>query len=258
MADRRHPVTPRQQARIGQQLVAAIDVPALEEPDDMIGGEVGDAGRPTQKIGPPVLQHVGQPLDLRPHEMEVAHGRLAHRLDRRQRQAVQAGAIFVQAGRHMVGVDARDEQRHRPHELVLGPPGDGLGGAAGRGGKERGLGHTPLELAGDQAGVAPQVGAVLQHGNAAIAAGQGRQVRLGQDRRLLDAPPCQALEAQHQARLLGEVGEVVVVEDKIVHAAFSTPSSSSTFSGFQLRDTTQSGRGLSPSCGLLATVLHET
>jgi hypothetical protein len=217
VADRRHAVAPRQQARVGQELVAAVDVAALEEPDDVIGGEIGDARRVAQEIGPPVLQHVGEPLDLRAHEMEVARGRLAHRVDRRQRQAVQAGAVLVQAGWHVVGIDARDEQRHRPHELVLGPPGDGLGGATGRGGKKRGVGHAALELAGHQARVAPQIGAVLQHRNAAIAAGQRCQVGLGQDRRLLDAAPGQALEAQHQAGLLGEVGEVVMMQNEVVH-----------------------------------------
>ena len=215
--DRGHAVAPRQQARVGQELVAAIDVTALEEPDDVIGGEIGDAGLGAQEIAPPVLQHVGQPLDLRAHEMEVAHGRLAHRLDRRRRQAVQAGTVLVQAGRHVVGIDARDEQRHRPHELMLGPPGDRLGGAAGRGGEERGLGHAALELAGDQARVAPQIGALLQHRDAAIAAGQRCEVGLGQDRRLLDAQPRQALEAQHQPRLLGEVGEVVMMQNEVVH-----------------------------------------
>ena len=151
--------------------------------------------------------------------MEVADRRLAHRLDRGRRQAVQAGAVLVQAGRHVVGVDARHEQRHRPHELMLGPPGDGVGEPACPFRKQGGRGHAPLELARDQARVAPQVGAVLQHGNAAIAAGQRRQVGLGQDRRLLDAPPRQALEAQHQPRLLGEVREVVVVQDEVAHPA---------------------------------------
>jgi hypothetical protein len=194
--------------------VAAIDVTALEEPDDVIGGEIGDARLIAQEIGPSVLQHVGQPLDLRAHEMEVADSRLAHRLDRRRRQAVQAGTVLVQAGRHVVGIDARDEQRHRPHELMLGPPSDRLGGAAGRGREERGLGHAALELAGDQARVAPQIGALLQHGDAAIAAGQQCQVGLGQDRRLLDAQPGQSLETQHQPRLLGEIGEIVVMQDQ--------------------------------------------
>ena len=93
-------------------------------------------------------------------------------------------------------------------------------------GKSVGVGHAALELARDQARVAPQVGAVLQHRNAAIAAGQRRQVGLGHDRRLLDAAPGQALEAQHQPRLLGEIGEVVVVQDEKrvkAHAALSTP-----------------------------------
>jgi hypothetical protein len=127
----------------------------------------------------------------------------------------------VQAGRHVVGIDARHEQRHRPHELVLGPPGDGLGEPACPFRKEGGRGHAALKLTGDQARVAPQVGAVLQHRDAAIAAGQRRQVWLGQDRRLLDAPPCQALEAQHQARLFGEVREVVVMQDEVAHPGTS-------------------------------------
>jgi hypothetical protein len=114
--------------------------------------------------------------------MPEADSRLAHRLDRRRRQ--------------------------------LGPPGDRLGGTAGRGREERRLGHAALELAGDQARVAPQVGARLQHRNAAIAAGQWRELGLGQDRRLLDAAPGQSLEPQHQPRLLGEIGEVVVMQDQ--------------------------------------------
>ena len=132
VADRGHAIAPVDEARVGRELLAAIDVPTLEEPHDVIGREIGDAGRAAQEKRPPVLQHVGEPGDLRAHQMKVADRRLAHRLDRGRRQAVQAGAVLVQAGRHVVGVDARHEQRHRPHELMLGPPGDGFGEAACR------------------------------------------------------------------------------------------------------------------------------
>ena len=64
----------------------------------------------------------------RPHEVQVAGRGLPHRLDRGLGQAVHPGAVGVQAFRHMVGIDARDVERHRPHELLLGPPGDRLGG----------------------------------------------------------------------------------------------------------------------------------
>ena len=84
-------------------------------------------------------------------------------------------------------------------------------------GIEGGRGHAPLQLARDQVGVAPDVGAVLQHRRAAIAAGQRRQLGLGQDRRDFDAPPGQALEAQHQPRFLCEIGEIVVVKDQFTH-----------------------------------------
>ena len=233
-------------------------MPPAIEPDDVVGREVGDARHLTEQKRTSIGQNIRQPFDLRLHEMKVAQRGRPHRLDRGHGQAVQTGAVLVQAGRHVIGVDARDIERRRSHELLLGPARQDLVGTPCLGRVEAGRGHAPLELAGDQIGVAPDVGAVLQHRCAAVAAGERSQFGLGRDRRDFHAAPGQALEAQHQPRLLGEIREVVVVEDQVAHAAFSTPSSPSRGSAFQLRDTTQSGRGSGPSCGLLATVLHET
>ena len=183
-------------------------------------------GLVAQQVRPAVVEHLCQPSDLRPHQMPVADRRRAHRLDRGRRQAVQPGAVLVQPLGHVVGIDARHEQRRGPHELLLGPPGDRLAVAARAVGEEARRGHASLELVGDQPRVAPQVGAVLQDRDAAIAAGQRHELGLGQDRRLLDAPPRQPLEAQHQPRLLGEVREVVVMEDEIGHDSASLCRSS--------------------------------
>ena len=258
MADRGHAITPGDQLRIGLKDGTAIDMPPTVKPDDMIGGEIGDAGHFAQQIGPSVRQHVGQPFDLRFHEMKITDGSRAHGLDRRRRQAVQAGAVLVQTLGHVIGIDARDIERGGPHELLLGPACQRLVGACSRIWIESGRGHAPLQLSRDQVGVAPDIGAVLQHRRAAIAAGQRRQLGLGPDWRDFHAAPCEAFEPKHQSCLLGKIREVVVVEDEAAHAAFSTPSSAPSGSAFQFRDTTQSGRGLGPSCGLLATVLHET
>ena len=66
------------------------------------------------------------------------------------------------------------------------------------------------------------------------------------------------LHVGQQARQHGAIGRAGAADGGGAHAAFKTPSSASIGSACQLRDTTQSGRGLSPSCGLLATVLHDT
>src|SRR6185437_8228616 len=126
------------------------------EPDNVITGEVGDAGLLTEKIAASVVQHVGQPFELRPHEREVAYGGCTYGLDGRFRHAMDTGPVFVQAHGHVVGVDAGDIERHRPHELMFGPPGYRLCGAAHLGREEGRQGHTPLELASDQACVAPE------------------------------------------------------------------------------------------------------
>jgi hypothetical protein len=81
MADRFHAISPGDDPGVGIELGTAVDVPPAVEPDDVIGREVGDAGRVAQKIAPAVVEHLGQPLDLRPHQMPVADRGFAHRLD---------------------------------------------------------------------------------------------------------------------------------------------------------------------------------
>ena len=92
---------------------------------------------------------------------------------------MQAGAVLVQAWRHVIGVDARDIEGRGTHELLLGPARQCLVGTGGRGGIESGRGHAPFQLARDQVGVAPDVGAFLQDRRAAIAAGQRLQLGFG-------------------------------------------------------------------------------
>ena len=150
VADRGHAVAPGEQPRIGIRTRAAVDVAAAKEPDDVIGREIGDAGRVAQQVWPAVRQHVGDPFDLWSHELKVAERRLAHRLDRRQRQAVQPGAVGVQSLGHVVGIDARHVERGGPHELLLGPPGDGFAAPDVFDGKEGRLRHAPFQLARDQ------------------------------------------------------------------------------------------------------------
>src|ERR1700712_497832 len=79
---------------------------------------------------------------------------------------------------------------------------------------KRRRGFFLLQAMADQSGVAVDVSAYLQHWRLAIAAGQGSHIGFGQNRRDDYRTPRQPLETEHQARLLGEQGGWVVMQDQ--------------------------------------------
>ena len=173
----------------------------LQEPDRVKAGRIGHRERVAQDEG-----RVGK-LGLQPVQREQRLG-VGVRCVGDQRLAREGGrhvSAIGQKARRQVIDERHDHRRHCVHEqTMIGPVLDQRRGAGERRRQTRGCRLQALEDAHDQGGIAVDVGPDLQHGNAAIAAGQGREVRLRRHDRLLDRAPGQRLAGQHAPHLFGK------------------------------------------------------
>jgi hypothetical protein len=99
------------------------------------------------------------------------------------------------------------------------------------------LGLEALDRAGDQVGVAVDVGPELEDRRLPVAARERHQVRLRHDHRKDDRAPRETLEAEDAPDLLGVGGLPVMVEDDVVNGAPlpSTPGGLCLSQACQLR-----------------------
>ncbi len=201
---------------------------ALEEPEVVGQGDVGHRGRAEEEFTLAALQ-----LRLQPRQQ----GRqlLPGLLGRQPAQAATAEQrlAVIQKG---LGLLRRQTGQARPHDLRLEHQRHGVleqhrVRPAGKGGHDRLLAFRKqrryrffrLQAASDQRRVAIDVRTHLQHRRLAIATGERHQLGLGQHPRNDHRTPGETLEAQQQARLLGEGRLPVVMQNQLGHD--STPES---------------------------------
>ena len=181
--------------------------PGVDEPQDVVGREVGDRPVRAKQVGAAVGE-LG---------FQIGQERLVSGEGLRERDLADGGALAEggpvsgkRGGRLRVGQEAGHVLRLEadghasPEQLGVHPPGQGLGGeAAGRGiqGRSRSLVVQP---GGDRGGVAVDVGAHLQHRRAPVAAGERDGVRPRHDHRDDHGAPGNPLGVQHRPRLLGK------------------------------------------------------
>ncbi|MCY1274571.1 hypothetical protein D9M70_231960 [compost metagenome] len=182
---------------------------ALEEPEAMGQGEVGDGRLAEEEIAFAAGQLLfGAGHDRRPVVPGLLQRQAGQAAAAEQRGAIgdecldRLGRQLGETQRHGVGLEHQGHgvlEHHRVHPE--GETGD-IEFLAFREQRRGRLLH--FQAAGDQRGVAVDIGAHLQHRGLAVAPGEGGEIRLGHHRRNHHRTPGQLLEAQHQAGLLGE------------------------------------------------------
>ncbi|MNQ84512.1 hypothetical protein D3C85_996430 [compost metagenome] len=195
---------------------------ALEEPEAVGQGEVGDGRLTEEEVPFAALQLLLQPAHQ--HRPVVAG------LFRGQARGAAAGEQLATVGEEGLLRGRRQLAHAHGDGFGLEHQGDGMLedhrihplGEAGdvellalR--EQRRTGLFRFQAAGDQRGVAINVGAHLQHRGLAVATGQRHQVRLGHDPGDFHRAPRQLLVAEHEPRLLGKGRGVVVVQDEFGH-----------------------------------------
>src|SRR5207248_5551227 len=192
MADSRNALSPSQERWKAVERRRRRSEILSQEPNRMIGGEIGEAsGRALQERAP-VSQHLIQPIEMRAQLIkQVGHRR--HHCDGIDISTGELGPVFEKPLRQRVGSLRERDADSRAEGCLLGPPGKRVGCAVAGGIKAR-SGVAALEFAHDQLAVAIDVRANLQNRRLAIATRQRCQIRFRHDDGKLDRCPRQTLE----------------------------------------------------------------
>src|SRR5262245_54696152 len=215
MADSRNALSPSQEPRKAVERRRRRSEILSQEPNRMIGGEIGEAsGRALQERAP-VSQRLIEPIEMRAQLIkQVRHRR--HHCDGIDISTGELGSVFEKPLRQRVGSLRERDADSRAEGCLLGPPGKRVGRAAAGGIKARSW-VPALEFAHDQLAVAIDVRANLQNRRLAIASRQRRQIRFRHDDGKVDRCPGKALEAKPGPNLLRIGRSVVMVQDDVGH-----------------------------------------
>src|SRR5215831_16288513 len=215
MADSRNALSPSQEPRKAVERRRRRSEILSQEPNRMIGGEIGEASGSALQERAPVSQRLIQPIEMRAQLIkQVRHRR--HHCDGIDISTGELGPVFEKPLRQRVGSLRERDADSRAEGCLLGPPGKRVGCAAAGGIKAR-SGVPALEFAHDQLAVAIDVRANLQNRRLAIASRQRRQIRFRHDDGKLDRCPGKALEAKPGPNFLRIGRNVVMVQDDISH-----------------------------------------
>src|SRR5262249_15067037 len=160
MADSRDALSPSQEPRKAVKRRRRRSEILSQEPNRMIGGEIGKAsGRALQERAP-VSQRLIQPIEMRAQLIkQVGHRR--HHCGGVYISAGELGPVFKKSFGQCVGLLREEDAGSWAEGCLLGPPGKRVGRAAAGWIKARG-GVPALEFAHDQLAVAIDVRADLQ------------------------------------------------------------------------------------------------
>src|SRR5262249_30955100 len=215
MADSRNALSPSQEPRKAVERRRRRSEILSQEPNRMIGGEIGEASGTALQERAPVSQRLIQPIEMRAQLLKQVRHRRNH-CDGIDISTGELGPVFEKPLRQRVGALRERDADSRAEGCLLGPPGKRVGCAAAGGIKARG-GVPALEFAHDQLAVAIDVRANLQNRRLAIASRQRRQIRFRHDDGKLDRCPGKALEAKPGPNFLRIGRSVVMVQDDVGH-----------------------------------------
>src|SRR5215471_14234262 len=222
MADSRNALSPSQEPWKAVERRRRRSEILQQEPNRMIGGEIGEAsGGPLQE-GTPISQRLIQPIEMPAQLIEQVGHRRQHcyGIDI---SAGELGTVFEKPLRQGVRPLGEGDADGGEEHGLLRPPGKRVGRTATGRIKAR-AGMSALEFAHDQLAVAIDVRANLQNRRLAIASRQRRQIRFRHDDRNLDRCPGKALEAKPGPNFLRIGRNVVMVQDDVGHRRFSIVS----------------------------------
>jgi hypothetical protein len=138
MADSRNALSPSLEPRKAvERRRRRSEIPS-QEPNRMIGGEIGEASNRTLQERSPVSQHLIQPIEMRAQLIEqIGHRRL--HCDGIDISTGELGSVFEKPLRQRVGSLCEQDAGSRAEGCLLGPPGKRVGCAVARR-KKLGLG----------------------------------------------------------------------------------------------------------------------
>src|ERR1041385_5661265 len=129
MADRRNALSPGQEPRKAVERRRSRSELLSQEPNRMIGGEIGEASGRTLQERAPVSQRLIQPIEMRAQLIEQVGHRRQH-CDGIDISTGELGPVFEKPLRQRVGFLREQDAGSRAEGCLLGPPGKRVGPTA--------------------------------------------------------------------------------------------------------------------------------